>query len=103
VPRNRVELEGKIVSEPRRSRTPAGTAVVSFRVRVEAEPEVTGASGCTIAVVSLGEPTGELANGSEVAIEGKLAERRWTTQSGLKQSRLELLALAIRRKEPSHG
>ena len=96
--RNRVELEGTIVSEPRRSRTPAGTAVVSFRVRIDAEPEVTGASGCTIAVVSLGETAGaELANGTSVAIEGKLAERRWTTQSGLKQSRLELLALSIRR------
>jgi hypothetical protein len=87
------------VSEPRRSRTPAGTAVISFRFRVEPEPEVMGASGCTIAVVSLGEVAGiaDLANGSEAAIEGKLAERRWTTQSGLKQSRLELLALSIRR------
>ena len=86
------------MSEPRRSRTPAGSAVVSFRIRVEPEPEVTGASGCTIAVVSLGETAGMgLASGTPVAIEGKLAERRWTTQSGLKQSRLELLAISIRR------
>ena len=96
--RNRVELEGKIASEPRRSRTPTGAAVVSFRIRVDPEPEVTGASGVTIAVVALGEAAGaELTNGIQVAIEGKLAERRWTTQSGLKQSRLEVLALSIRR------
>ena len=87
------------MSEPRRSRTPAGTSVISFRFRVEPEPEVMGASGCTIAVVALGEAAGaaDLANGSPVTIEGKLAERRWTTQSGTKQSRLELLALSIRR------
>ena len=86
------------MSEPRRSRTPAGTAVISFRFHVEPEPEVMGASGCTISVVSLGEAAEAvtLANGNQVAIEGKLAERRWTTQSGLKQSRLELLALSIR-------
>jgi len=85
------------VSAPRRRRTPAGTAVLEFRLRVPASPTDPAVPESTIAVVVLGdESVGALEEGAAVEVDGSLAERRWRGPGGVRQSRYEMLARAVR-------
>ena len=86
-----------MASAPKRRRTPAGTAVLEFRLHVAASPSDAAVPECTIAVVVLGDESASgLAEGSEVQVEGALAERRWNGPGGVRQSRFEVLARVIR-------
>jgi single-stranded DNA-binding protein len=78
-------------------RTPAGTAVLEFRLRVPASPNDPVVSGCLVSVVVFGDQAATgVAEGSEVEVEGSLTERRWRGPGGVQQSRYEILARAIR-------
>ena len=82
---------------PRTRRTPAGTAVLEFRLRVPPSPSDPAVSGCLVSVVVLGDDAATaLAEGNEVEVEGSLAERRWRGPGGVQQSRYEILARTIR-------
>jgi single-stranded DNA-binding protein len=96
--RNRVELTGTIASAPERRRTPAGTAVVFFRLRVEPSPDDPAVAGCLVPVVCLGNEAvhGELGEGREAVVEGSLTERRWRGAGGSARSRFEILARIVR-------
>ena len=86
-----------MTSVPRTRRTPAGTAVLEFRLLVPPSPSDPAVSGCSVAVVVLGDAAATgLAEGNEVEVEGSLAERRWRGSGGVQQSRYEILARTIR-------
>jgi len=81
-----------------RRRTPAGSAVVSFRLRVEPSPVDSAVCGCVVPVVVLGDGATEtaFAEGAVVEVEGSLTERRWKSAAGTRQSHFEVLARRIR-------
>jgi primosomal replication protein N len=89
---------GTVASSPSRRRTPAGTPVVFFRLRVEPSPEDPAVCGCLVPVVALGETAGAatVAEGVAVAVEGALTERRWRGAGGVGRSRFEILARSVR-------
>jgi len=86
------------VAAPERRRTPAGTPVAVFRLRVPASPDEAAVSGCVIPVVAFGEHAAlvEVEEGREVEVEGSLTERRWRGPGGVRQSRFEILARTVR-------
>jgi primosomal replication protein N len=87
-----------VASSPERRRTPAGTPVVSFRLRVEPDPENAADPGCLVPVVWLGEAAAraDFGEGAEVEVTGGLTERRWKGAGGVRQSRFEILAGMVR-------
>ncbi len=93
-----MELVGTVASVPERRRTPAGTPVVSFRLRVEADPENPADPGCLVPVVWLGDVAArsEMGEGRAVEVTGALTERRWKGAGGVRQSRFEVLARTVR-------
>jgi primosomal replication protein N len=95
--RNRVELEGTVVSKPAVRTTPAGTPVAAFRLQVEADDRDPALPGCVVPVVVLGEEALRpgLEQGSKVRVTGALAERRWKNAAGVRQSRIEILARTL--------
>jgi hypothetical protein len=71
--------------------------VLEFRLHVPASPSDPAVPECTIPVVVLGdESVGMLSEGAEVEVDGALAQRRWRGPGGVRQSRYEMLARAIR-------
>ena len=95
---NRVDLAGTVASAPERRRTPAGTPVLQFRLRVEPSPHDPAVAGCLVTVVALGEGAvaPEVTEGSAVEITGSLTERRGRGPGALRQSRFEILARSVR-------
>jgi primosomal replication protein N len=93
-----VVLVGTVASAPARRRTPAGSAVVSFGLRVEPSPTDPAGGGCRVPVVVLGGAADEttVAEGDMVEIDGALTERRWKTAGGARQSHFEILARKLR-------
>ena len=89
---------GQVASTPTRRRTPAGSAVVTFRLRVEPSPADPAVSGCVVPVVVLGEGAivAALEEGNVVEVEGSLTERRWKNAAGARQSHFEILARNVR-------
>lgn len=84
-----------MASSPLRRRTPGGTPVVLFRLRVEPSPDDPAVGGCVVAVAALGERVADLAEGDTVEVEGALTERRWKGAGGVRQSHFEVLARAV--------
>jgi primosomal replication protein N len=91
-------LVGTVVSVPARRRTPAGSAVVSFGLRVEPSPTDPAIAGCRVPVVVLGTAADgtTVAEGDVVEIQGALTERRWKTAGGSRQRHYEILAHKLR-------
>ena len=89
---------GTVASAPSRRRTPAGTPVVFFRLRVEPSPDDPAVSGCLVPVVALGDKASatDVAEGVPVEVEGSLTERRWRGAGDVRQSRFEILARSLR-------
>jgi len=87
-----------VASAPERRRTPAGTPVVTFRLRVDPSPEDAAVVGCLVPVVALGGgvTAAALVEGAAVEVQGSLAERRWRGAGGTRQSRFEILARTVR-------
>lgn len=83
------------MSAPVRRRTPAGTPVVLFRLRVEPSPDDAAVCGCVVAVVALGERVAELTQGATVEVDGALTERHWKGTGGIRQSHFEILARSV--------
>ena len=94
--RNRVELVGTVASEPKRRRTPAGTPVLTFRLRVEASPSDPAVAGCVIPIVVFGDVASSIVEGAIVEIAGSLTERRSKSPGSVRQSRFEILARTAR-------
>lgn len=78
-----------------RRRTPAGTPVVLFRLRVEPSPDDPAVRGYVVPVAALGERVAELAEGDRVEVDGALTERRWKGSGGIRQSHFEILARSV--------
>jgi primosomal replication protein N len=91
-------LVGTVASAPARRRTPAGSAVVSFGLRVEPSPTDSAIGSCRVPVVVLGAAVEEktVVEGDVVEIEGSLTERRWKSPGGARQSHFEILARKLR-------
>ena len=71
--------------------------MLEFRLHVPASPSDPAVPECTIAVVVLGDESVEaLEEGAAVEVDGSLAERRWRGPGGVRQSKYEMLARAIR-------
>jgi single-stranded DNA-binding protein len=69
-----------------------------FRLRVPPSPDEAVVSGCVVPVVAFGAQAAspEITEGREVEVEGALTERRWRGPGGVRQSRFEILARAVR-------
>lgn len=95
--RNHVELAGRVASPPDRRNTPAGNQLLSFRLKVEADPAEPATAGCMIPIVLVGADARSIPveQGQEVVIEGALTERRWTGPGGSRQSRFEIVARKV--------
>jgi len=87
-----------VASAPARRRTPAGTPLVLFRLRVEPSPHDPAVSGCLVPVVALGEQASaaRVVEGVAVEVHGSLTERRWRGAGDVRQSRFEILARSVR-------
>ena len=71
--------------------------MLSFRLRVEADPDDSAVAACDIHVVSLGEPARvQITVGTEVLVVGALTQRQWKAPSGAQKSRFEILARTVR-------
>jgi hypothetical protein len=71
---------------------------VTFRLRIEADPDDPAIAACELVVVCFGEgvaPPG-LEVGSAVEVEGSITERRWKGPGGIRKGRYEVLARTIR-------
>jgi single-strand DNA-binding protein len=99
---NKAVLIGHLTREPELRFTPAGTAVCEFpigvpyhyRVQEETRKEI-----CFVDVVAFGKRAEQckehLHRGSDVLIEGCLAQRRWEGPDGRRMSKYEILLQGI--------
>lgn len=95
---NRIILIGRLVKDPELRYTPAGAAVVSFRIAVDRS--FTGQSGerqtdfiDIVAWRKLAETVANhLQKGRLVAVEGRLQIRSYQTQDGQKRQAAEVVA-----------
>lgn len=72
--------------------------MVSFLLRVEADPQDAAIAACEVPVICLGTDAAspEIDVGRAVAITGALTERRWKGPAGTTRRRFEVLARAVR-------
>ena len=96
---NRVVLVGRMVRDPELRYTPAGAAVCSFSLangrsytQGSEKKEQTSYFDC-VAWSKLGELITEYCKkGAQIAIEGRLQQRRWDDSEGNKKSKIEIVA-----------
>lgn len=97
---NKAQLIGNLTRDPELKYTPSGTAVVSFSVATnrqwkessgQQKDEVTFHR--VVAWAKLAEIIGQyLKKGSKVFVEGRLSNREWTDQQGVKKYLTEIVA-----------
>ena len=95
---NRIEIWGRLVSEPELRITPAGTAIL--RVEMEFAEQ----SGNPLAVIMTGDAAkasrGSLKAGVCVRVDGSLKTVRRRLKSGLFETGYEVMAESIKLEEP---
>ena len=95
---NRVILIGRLVADPTLRHTPAGAAVCSFSLangrsytQGSEKKEQTSYFDC-VAWSKLGELIAEYCKkGAQIAVEGRLQQRRWDDSEGNKKSKIEIV------------
>jgi len=100
---NKVILMGNLTKDPEIRYTPSGTPVANFRLAVNnryKQGEEFKEEVCYIDVVVFGkqaENCGQyLSKGQGVIVDGRLQERRWETEDGVKRSKHEVVAQTVR-------
>lgn len=100
---NKVILMGNLTKDPEIRYTPSGTPVANFRLAVNnryKQGEEFKEEVCYIDVVVFGkqaENCGQyLGKGQGVIVDGRLQERRWETEDGVKRSKHEVVAQTVR-------
>ncbi len=100
---NKVILMGNLTKDPEIRYTPSGTPVANFRLAVNnryKQGEEFKEDVCYIDVVVFGkqaENCGQyLSKGQGVIVDGRLSERRWETEDGVKRSKHEVVAQTVR-------
>lgn len=96
---NRVIIVGRLTRDPELRYTPAGTAVCSFSLangrsytQGSEKKEQTSYFDC-VAWSKLGELIAEYCKkGAQIAVEGRLQQRRWDDSEGNKKSKIEIVA-----------
>ncbi len=95
---NRVILVGRLTRDPELRYTPAGAAVCSFSLangrtftQGSEKKEQTSYFDC-VAWSKLGEVIAEYCKkGKQIAVEGRLQQRRWDDSEGNKKSKIEVV------------
>jgi single-strand DNA-binding protein len=100
---NKVILMGNLTKDPEIRYTPSGTPVANFRLAVNnryKQGEEFKEEVCFIDIVVFGkqaENCGQyLSKGQGVIVDGRLQERRWETEDGVKRSKHEVVAQTVR-------
>ncbi|HXC61852.1 MAG TPA: single-stranded DNA-binding protein [Nitrospiria bacterium] len=100
---NKVILMGNLTKDPEIRYTPSGTPVANFRLAVNnryKQGEEFKEEVCYIDIVVFGkqaENCGQyLGKGQGVIVDGRLQERRWETEDGVKRSKHEVVAQTVR-------
>lgn len=95
---NKIIIVGRLTRDPELRYTPAGTAVCSFSLansktytQAGEKKEQTSYFDC-IAWSKLGELIAEYCKkGKQIAVEGRLQQRRWDDSEGNKKSKIEIV------------
>jgi single-strand DNA-binding protein len=97
---NYVVLMGRAVREPELKYSPKGNPICNFSIAVnrryqDKETQEWKDDASFFNIVALGQwaerAAERLKKGSALLIEGRLRSRSWTNQSGMKQSRVEII------------
>ena len=98
---NHVILVGRLTRDPELSYTPSGTAVCRFSIAVNRSSgpssENSGDNSTSYFNIVTWNKTAEickeyLSKGKQVGIDGRLQQRRWEGQDGIKRSTVEIVA-----------
>lgn len=94
---NRVILVGRLSNDVELKYIPSGKAVAKFGIAVGGRPKQDGTESVSFFNVVVWDKPAEtcakfLAKGKQVAIDGHLEQRSWTSQDGSKRSAVEVIA-----------
>ena len=94
---NRVLIVGRLASDVELKTTPGGAHVANFRVAVGGAKNADGKESVSFFSVTAWNKTAEncekyLSKSKQVAVDGRLEQRSWTTQDGAKRSTVEIIA-----------
>jgi single-strand DNA-binding protein len=107
---NKVILLGNLTRDPDLRYTPTGTPICEFPLAVQHRYRVGDESKeevCFIDIVVFGK-AGEhsknyLQKGSQVLVDGRLAQRRWDSPEGKQKSKYEIVANTVQFLDRSGG
>ena len=94
---NRVNVIGRLTRDPELKYTPSGAPVVNFGIAVGGKPSQSGEENVSFFnIVGWGKLAENISNylskGKQVAIDGRLDQRRWKAQDGSNRSVVEIIA-----------
>ena len=94
---NRVNVIGRLTRAPELKYTPSGAPVVNFGIAVGGKPSQSGEENVSFFnIVGWGKLAENISNylskGKQVAIDGRLDQRRWKAQDGSNRSVVEIIA-----------
>ncbi len=97
---NRVILVGRLASDVELKYTPANVAVAKFRIAVGGKQKSDGGDNVSFFSVVVWNKQAEtcskfLSKGKQIAIDGRLEQRSWVGQDGVKKSVVEIVAERI--------
>ncbi|MCX7821318.1 MAG: single-stranded DNA-binding protein [Brevinematales bacterium] len=97
---NRVILVGRLASDVELKYTPSNVAVAKFRIAVGGKQKNDGNDNVSFFSVVVWNKQAEtcskfLTKGKQVAIDGRLEQRSWVGQDGVKKSIVEIVAERI--------
>ncbi|RKX92418.1 MAG: single-stranded DNA-binding protein [Spirochaetes bacterium] len=107
---NHVILVGRLTRDPELTYTPSGTAVCRFSIAVNRSSgpssENSGDNSTSYFNIVTWNKTAEickeyLSKGKQVGIDGRLQQRRWEGQDGIKRSTVEIVASNVQFFGPS--
>ena len=107
---NHVILVGRLTRDPELSYTPSGTAVCKFSIAVNrssgSSSDSNGSNSTNYFNIVTWNKTAEickeyLSKGKQIGIDGRLQQRRWEGQDGIKRNTVEIIANNVQFFGPS--
>jgi single-strand DNA-binding protein len=97
---NRVILVGRLASDVELKYTPSGVPVAKFRIAVGGKQRVDGGDNVSFFTVVTWNKQAEtcgkfLSKGKQIAVDGRLEQRSWIGQDGVKRNSIEIIAERI--------
>lgn len=94
---NRVLLIGRLAKDVELKYTPTGTAVAKFSLAVGGKPKPDGSDTVSFFYVTVWGKLAEncaafIAKGKQIAVDGRLEQKRWSTQDGQNRYSVEVVA-----------